>query len=63
MSKVEDEDVPDLDSVDEEEEQKAVSKPAEVEEDTTLLNSDVVVKYQETAKIVQAALAYVSTLV
>jgi hypothetical protein len=54
----------DIDSDDEE----VVTKPTkvaepEVVEDTTLANPDVVTKYQETAKIVQAALVEISARV
>lgn len=45
---------------DEEENVKVPVKEPEVVEDTTLANPDVVTKYQEAAKIVQAALLEVS---
>ena len=38
-------------------------KVEEVVEDTTLANSDVVTKYQDAARIVQAALIEISSLV
>lgn len=59
---------PKVDDVDSDEEEntqkvtKAEEKEAEVAEDTTLTNSDVVTKYQEAAKIVQATLLHVSSL-
>jgi len=55
--------------VDSDDEELDVTKPeatpqeAEPAEDTTLANSDVVTKYQEAAKIVQAALLEVQRLV
>ena len=59
----------DIDSDDEEEleiQRKGDSdapKAAEVEEDTSLANSDVTTKYQEAAKITQAALLEVAAMV
>ena len=60
----------DIDSDDEEElelqrkaEAEAVAKVPEVEEDTSLANSDVTTKYQEAAKITQAALVEVAAMV
>ena len=57
--------VDDVDSDEEEENLKATAKTAEPEvvEDATLANPDVVTKYQEAAKIVQAALVEVSAKV
>lgn len=64
MSKAEAEPV-EVDSDEEEVNVKASAKAAEPEvvEDTTLANPDVVTKYQECAKIVQAVLAEVSAKV
>ena len=60
------EDIPpaDVDS-DEELEETKVAAPKEDEpaEDTSLANSDVTTKYQEAAKIVQAALVEIQKLV
>lgn len=42
---------------------ETTAQEAEPAEDTTLANSDVVTKYQEAAKIVQAALLEVQRLV
>ena len=60
----------DLDSDDEEElelqrkaEADAAPKVEEPEEDTSLANSDVTTKYQEAAKITQAALVEVAAMV
>ena len=57
--------VDDVDSDEEEENLKASAKVVEPEvvEDATLANPDVVTKYQETAKIVQAALVEVTARV
>ena len=57
---------PDVDSDDEDMPELVVPTKAEepeVAEDITLANSDVVTKYQEAAKIVQAALTEISKLV
>lgn len=54
--------VDDVDS-DDEENVKVAAKEPEVVEDATLANPDVVTKYQEAAKIVQAALIEVSAKV
>jgi len=66
MSALVDEEPPELIDSDEEEEapKKAAAATAapEVEEDTTLANSDVTTKYQEAAKIVNLALAEVASL-
>lgn len=52
-----------IDSDDEEElVAQEEAKVEEVEEDTSLANSDVTTKYQEAAKITQAALIYVSEM-
>lgn len=56
---------PEVDSDEEEEKQVAAeeeTKAAEVVEDTTLANSDVITKYQEAARIVQAVLTEVAAL-
>lgn len=54
-----------VESDDEEEvvRQEEVAAEPEVEEDTSLANSDVVTKYQEAARIVQQVMAEVSALV
>ena len=53
----------DIDSDDEEVVVMPTSKEPEIVEDTTLANPDVVTKYQEAAKIVQAALVEISAKV
>jgi hypothetical protein len=53
----------DVDSDDEEVVTKTKAAEPEVVEDTSLANPDVVTKYQECAKIVQAALVEVSAKV
>jgi hypothetical protein len=53
----------DVDSDEEEEQTTKVAAEPEVVEDTTLANPDVVTKYQEAAKIVQAALVEVAARV
>ena len=55
--------VDDVDSDDDEVVQKEEKAEPEVVEDTTLANPDVVTKYQEAAKIVQAALAEITSKV
>lgn len=55
--------IDDVDSDDEEVVTKTKAAEPEVVEDTTLANPDVVTKYQECAKIVQAALAEVAAKV
>lgn len=51
------------DSDEEEEKVEEVAKEVEPEEDTSLANSDVVTKYQEAAKIANATMAELITLV
>lgn len=55
--------IEEVDSDDEEVVTKTKAVEPEVVEDTTLANPDVVTKYQECAKIVQAALAEVAAKV
>lgn len=55
--------VEEVDSDEEVEIVPALEEKVEVVEDTTLANSDVVTKYQDAARIVQAALVEISSLV
>lgn len=63
MSAMEEKTAADSDSDEEEEKVEEVAKEVEPEEDTSLANSDVVTKYQEAAKIANATLAELITLV